>query len=107
MKIVYNITTKIEDEVARKWYRWMMDEHIPAMMETGCFESYRFFQLTSLPEEEGHTFTTQFVAVQRKNLQNYLDNHLYALQAKMDTEFKNQYVSFQTVMNLLDEGETA
>lgn len=104
MKIVYNITTKIEDPAARDWYRWMMDEYIPAVMDTGCFESYRFHQLTSLPDEDGHTFAVQFTATQRKNLQDYLDLHFHTFQAKTEGKFKDQYVSFQTVMNLLDEG---
>ncbi|MGE5521009.1 MAG: DUF4286 family protein, partial [Candidatus Dadabacteria bacterium] len=43
--IIYNVTTKINASVADSWLRWMQQEHIPEVMDTGCFSEYRFARL--------------------------------------------------------------
>lgn len=103
MKIAYNETTKIEKSIAKSWYRNMMDQHIPAVMKTGCFESYRFMQLTSLPDEDGYTFSVQYIASSRENLQHFFQCHAPIFGEKLDSAYKGKYVAFTTVMNILDE----
>ncbi|GAA5219726.1 DUF4286 family protein [Membranihabitans marinus] len=104
MKIAYNVTTKISHEAAKDWYRWMMDHHINEVMKTDCFESFRFMQLTNIPTEDGHTFSVQYIAKSHQSLKLYTESYADKLRADVDRNFKDQYVSFRTIMNILDEG---
>lgn len=48
--ILYNVTVKIDLDVHDLWLRWMKEEHIPRVMETGCFvESKLFVCLKKIP----------------------------------------------------------
>ncbi|NNF21237.1 MAG: DUF4286 family protein, partial [Saprospiraceae bacterium] len=40
-RILYNVTVKIQAAFVDDWKKWMTERHIPDVMATGCFESYR------------------------------------------------------------------
>ena len=35
--IIYNVTIKVDHSIADEWKIWLMEEHIPGMIATGCF----------------------------------------------------------------------
>ena len=35
--IIYNVTSNVDDSIQDEWMTWMMDSHVPAIMETGKF----------------------------------------------------------------------
>ena len=43
--LIYNVTIKVDRIIAREWLQWLQQEHIPAIMATGCFTEYRVVRL--------------------------------------------------------------
>ena len=35
--IVYNVTTKVAAAIQTDWLQWIKEEHIPDIINTGCF----------------------------------------------------------------------
>lgn len=98
--LLYNITSIIEDATAVRWLQWMVDVHIPKVMATEKFVSYRLLRVLDSPNE-GVTFCVQYVV---ENMNEYLDyqkNHAPAFQAEIQANFENQLVSFQTIMEYI------
>ena len=49
--IIYSVTIRVKDDIANEWLQWMKGEHIPNMLNTGYFNSYKIFKLL-IPETE-------------------------------------------------------
>jgi len=60
--IIYNITLKVEAQIADEWLQWMITEHIPEVLKTGCFYDYTILKLLEIDEEEGPTYAIQYRA---------------------------------------------
>ena len=35
--IIYNVTCNVENEILKDWLQWMVEIHIPDVMQTGFF----------------------------------------------------------------------
>ena len=35
--IIYNVTCNVENEILQEWLQWMLEIHIPDVMQTGFF----------------------------------------------------------------------
>ena len=42
MEIVYSVTVKPDKDIEEAYVAWLKDEHIQEVVETGCFDSFRF-----------------------------------------------------------------
>ena len=43
--IIYNVTIKVEAQIADEWLQWLLNEHIPAVIQTNCFVEYKVLRL--------------------------------------------------------------
>ena len=91
MKILYNVTIKISTDLHIEWLEWMKRVHIPEVMATGCFESYRITRILGDDDEHGVGFAVQ-------------QQHAKRLQQEHSDRYANQYVSFRTLMKIEAEG---
>jgi len=98
--LLYNVTTIIEDNSADRWLQWMQETHIQQVMETGLFVSYRLLKVIDSPNE-GVTYCAQYVAENMDNYLEYKDKFAPTLQDKVNENFKNQQVSFTSLMEYL------
>jgi hypothetical protein len=97
--ILYNVTLNVEDEIHDAWLEWMLNEHIPKVIETGLFQSHRMFRLlTRYEEETGTTYSVQYLL---KNMADYeIYRTLYAppLQQETHDKFGEKILAFRTLM---------
>ena len=49
--IIYSVTVRVKSDIAHEWLRWMTEEHIPHMLDTRYFNSYKIFKIL-VPETE-------------------------------------------------------
>jgi hypothetical protein len=99
--IIYNVTVKIEDEVEEDWLQWMQDEHIPDVMDTGLFEDYRLCRLL-LDEDDGTSYAIQYFCKNMEQLEKYQEEHAEVLQQEHHQKYKDQYVAFRTLLEVID-----
>jgi hypothetical protein len=50
---IYNVTIKVAHTIHTDWFHWMKNEHIPAVMASGCFSHFQFVRLLETDEEDG------------------------------------------------------
>ena len=50
--ILYNVTVAIDKKVENDWLIWMKNVHIPEVMETNQFETYKFFKVMNTDDPE-------------------------------------------------------
>ena len=102
--ILYNVTVKIEHAIQEDWTRWMRSVHIPDVMATGLFQSYKMCQLVSVDDTDGVTYAIQYFCTDMAAIYEYQQKHAARLQKEHSERYRNKYVAFRTLMEVLHEG---
>ena len=101
-KIVYNVTVKVDPEVLDDWLDWMKNIHIPDVMATGKFLEYRLQRIINAQEGDNPTYAIQYLCADMATLHQYQIHHAAALQQDHTERYKDRFVAFRTLMEVLD-----
>lgn len=99
--ILYNVTVKIDHAAHADWLIWMKTTHIPEVMDTGCFQEYRFCKLLGMDETDGMTYAVQYLAQNMEAIEAYQTQHAPALQSDYQKRWNNQYVVFRSLLEVM------
>lgn len=99
--IIYNITIKVTNNINEAWLQWMKQEHIPAIMDTGLFHDYRICRLLEQDDEDGPTYSIQYLTDTLENYHTYLEEHAPTFRKSSYDRFGSQFVAFRTVMQVV------
>lgn len=100
--ILYNVTVNIDASEHQNWLKWMREEHIPAVMNTGCFIESRISRIQG-EEEGGVTFSIMYVSPSQELYDAYLQEHAQELQTEHGLRFNGKFAAFRTVLNVIEE----
>ncbi|NBC25193.1 MAG: DUF4286 family protein [Bacteroidetes bacterium] len=100
--IQYNVTIKIESEVEAEWSDYMENKHVPDVLNTGLFLHCRISKLIQ-NEEEGATYTIQYILSTMKDMHMYQTKYASKLQSEHTEKFKGKFVAFRTLMEVVSE----
>jgi hypothetical protein len=98
MSIIYNVTNKVETNIAEAWLTWMTREHIPEIMATRCFYEYRVVRLLEVDDTDGPTYAIQYLAESKADYNRYIEKHAVDLRQKVNEKWGEQCISFGSVM---------
>lgn len=96
--ILYNVTVKIDWSIHDAWLQWMRTEHIPEIINTGCFTSSKLFRIIDIDETDGPTYAAQYIAENKFQYDNYINNYSQALRQAGIDKWGNKFITFRTVL---------
>jgi Domain of unknown function (DUF4286) len=99
--IVYNVTTKVSHAIAADWLSWLKTEHIPDLVQTGCFTHAVILHLVEADDEEGVTYAVQYHAESQALYNRYMDKHSVDMRKKALEKWGDRVISFRTLMHLV------
>ncbi len=102
MKILYNVTIIIDHAVHHEWKEWMLDVHIPDVMETKCMESYMMNKILDGKNPDGVTYAIQYLIPDMDTFKRYQKDFAPALQDAHNKRYKGKYGAYRTVMEVVD-----
>ena len=100
--IIYNVTIKVERSIADNWLQWLKEEHIPDVIQTGCFSRAVILRLLEVDETDGPTFAVQYFAESKALYNNYIQNHASAMRQKGFEKWGDQFIAFRSVMQVVN-----
>jgi hypothetical protein len=103
--LIYNVTVTLDLDIREAWEKWMLEEHIPDVMMTGMFMSYRFNRLLHHEHDDSEIFTVQYLVKDQAHLQRYFDEFAGPLQAQHKARYDGKYTVFRTLMEVVDHNE--
>jgi hypothetical protein len=101
MMIIYNVTIKVDNEIAEEWMQWMQEEHIPAILATGCFDSYKLVQLLELDDSDGPTYAIQYFADSMNDYKRYISEFATELRNDSVEKWGDSFIAFRSVMKVV------
>jgi hypothetical protein len=96
--IIYNVTVKPEVQIADAWLNWLLEEHIPDIMQTGCFFDYKLVRLLETDDSDGPTYAIQYYAESKSDYNRYIEIHAARMRKKSLSKWGEQLISFRSVM---------
>src|SRR5688500_7600682 len=102
MAIIYNITLNVDHSIAEEWLQWMKTVHIPDVMRTGMFTEYRILHLIGDEESGGITYAVQYTCPDFSTYNQYREVFAPALQAEHSAMFKDKFVAFRTLLEVVE-----
>lgn len=103
--LLYNVTVTIDLDVHEDWLRWMKETHIPDVMITGMFISYRLCRLTNHEHTDAEIYTVQYAVKDMAHLIRYQNEFAPGLQRQHMERYNGKYAAFRSVMEVLDHNE--
>lgn len=100
--IIYNVTIKIQQSIQDAWLQWLKEEHIPGIIQTGCFTHALILRLLEVDDTEGPTFAVQYFADSKALYNNYIQNHAAAMRQKGFDKWGDQFIAFRSVMQVVN-----
>lgn len=100
--ILYNVTINIDDNVHHEWFQWMREHHIPNILLTGLFLDVKILKLLTEIENGGTTYSFQYFLNSMEDYDKYELDYAIALRAEHDSHYRGKYVSFQTLLEVID-----
>jgi hypothetical protein len=99
--IVYNVTVKVEHAIASQWLQWLKEEHIPAMISTGCFKRAEIFRLLEVDDTEGPTYAVQYFADNYELLTLYIEKFAGEMRNSGQLKWGDKFVAFRSVLEVV------
>lgn len=98
--IIYNVTCNVENEILQDWLKWMVDVHIPDVMQTGFFLEANINKVIS-SNDDGTTYAISYSCESMKKLHQYQIKFSSELQKKHIERYGEKVVSFRTILELI------
>jgi hypothetical protein len=97
--ILYNVTCSMDASLEEEWLQWMLDIHIPEVMQSGCFVDFKVMKLlTHVHDDSGVNFAIQYRAKTMDNYENYRDQFAPAMQKKTMDKYGDRVMAFRTLL---------
>ena len=103
--LIYNVTVTIDLDRHEEWLKWMLQTHIPDVMNTGMFLSYRMSRLLGHDHPDAEIYTVQYTVKDMTQLERYQEVYAPALQKAHKDLFGDSYAAFRTVMEVMAHNE--
>ena len=99
---IYNVTINIDETVEKEWWTWMQS-HIPEVLATGRFISAKMAQVLVEEEMGGVTYSIQYTAKTREDLDNYYKHDAEKLRSDGMKRFADKMLAFRTELRVVEE----
>ena len=99
--IIYNVTVNIDNDVADEWLKWMVDVHIPDVLNTGLFLENHIYRLIADENSGGISYAVQYHCESMNEYEKYKQNFAVDLQAAHAARYKDKFVAFRTLLEVI------
>jgi len=101
-QLIYNITHKVSHAIHISWLAWMQQDHIPRILDTGCFTKASFYRLKEVDDTEGPTYVVQFHAALEADYERYLQDFASTFRQEAFNKWGDQFIAFRTIMEVVN-----
>lgn len=99
---IYNVTVNVEDSIHNQWLAWI-ENHIQEVLATGRFSSAKLTQVLVEEEMGGTTYSVQYTANTREDLDDYYKYDAPKLRSDGLKLFADKMVAFRTELKVVNE----
>lgn len=99
--IIYNVTIKLEEAIHEQWLQWLRAEHIPDVINTGCFTRATVLRLMEIDDSEGPTYAIQYFAESKASYNRYIEKFAPEMRQRSFDKWGSRFIAFRSVMQVV------
>lgn len=99
--IIYNVTVNVEPHIAEAWLQWLLNEHIPEVLQTKCFTNYKVARLLEVDDSEGPTYIVQYYAETKTEYNRYIELYAPEMRKRTFDKWGDHFISFRSVLEVV------
>ena len=99
--IIYNVTVNIDSSVHDEWLTWMMEVHVPDVMNTGMFTENKILRVLGDEDSGGATYSIQYTCKSMNEFRQYEELFAPALRSEVNERYKDKFVAFRTLLEVV------
>jgi hypothetical protein len=99
--IIYNVTVNIDADVHDEWLQWMLEKHIPDVLDTGLFLDARMSKMLIEEEGDGITYSIQYTLDSMNEMRKYEEEHAPRLRDEYNRRYEGKFGIFRTMMEVV------
>jgi len=100
--IVYNVTCNLHPNLADEWLSWMKEEHIPEVMQSGCFTECKILKLLTVANDnDGVNYAIQYTAPSIESYNQYKEQFAPLLQAKTKEKYGDSVLAYRSLLEVI------
>jgi len=99
---VYNVTIKVETAIATEWLQWLQQEHVPDILNTGCFTQAAIHRLLETDDSEGPTYSIQYKAESKALYNQYIGQFAGEMRQRSFDKWGNRFITFRSLMQVVN-----
>lgn len=99
--IIYNVTIKLEEAIHEQWLQWLQAEHVPDVINTGCFTRATVLRLMEIDDSEGPTYAIQYFADNKASYNRYIEKFAPEMRQRSFDKWGNRFIAFRSVMQVV------
>lgn len=100
--LIYNVTIKVDHSIAKEWLHWLQEEHIPAIIATGCFSHAVILRLRETEAGEGVTYAVQYYTESDALYNEYIEKFSEDMRKKGSDKWGNKFIAFRSVLEVVN-----
>lgn len=100
--IIYNVTIKVDENIHSQWLVWLQEEHIPEVINTGCFTRATVLRLLETDDTEGPTYAIQYFAESKAWYNRYIEKFAPEMRRRSFEKWGNGFIAFRSVMQVVN-----
>ncbi len=100
--IIYNVTTKVDNDIHEEWLNWLREEHITEILNTGCFTKATILQILETDDTEGPTYAIQYHGESKALYNLYIEKYATLMRQKSIDKWGGQFIAFRSVMQIVN-----
>ena len=98
---IYNVTVNIDESVHDEWLQWMKSNHVPDVMNSGCFVENKIVRVLHV-NDTGHTYSFQYTFKEMKDIEKYQKDFAPGLQADVKQKYGDKFTAFRTLLEIIE-----
>ena len=99
--IIYNVTIKLDHSIHESWINWLKEEHVPEVINTGCFTKATILRLLETDDSDGPTYAIQYFAESKSFYNRYIEKFAGVMREKSFEKWGDKFIAFRSVMEVV------
>jgi hypothetical protein len=97
--IIYNVTLNVKKEIESEWVRWMKEKHIPDIIKTNHFNSWKMLKILvpgGMPDET--TYVVSYTTDSMEKYEEYARNEAPRLQMEHVEKYLGKFTASRAIL---------
>jgi len=99
--LVFNTTYLVSDKVYGIWLKWVVEQHIPFMLNSAVFSKPQVAKVLADEDQDGTSFSVQFHVQDMETLKRWAHNYSEIFKSDFGAKFGTEALFFSTTLELM------